>query len=343
MQSSYMCVHFHMLINNKVSYCITCLHAGSTVAKSSQMQSTSHRGSPKHTLSPWLCVSVYSLLTCVEPPPCRARAACHCLGSVMDVPFVAHTHTDRQTDRQWRGSAWPSCPPEDEFLLCLGKRMWSHSLKIQPMSLATHDLIQASPLCRAPSPSPLLLLLSLALSVSSCIFSVCLSVSLSVFFTFFICWIMWKKIVSLGVTYKAHARWRCCVPMQQIHQNQTYFRYLDSSIYLLPAQRHVIISKLLLQHDNDPKYTTSLKVSSETKIGKFCNRSNRFLLISREKGKISVEILHQWFPNSDHFLLEDFESALCDSLPSSAASTCDIIETIKPSAWFWSVENIDCM
>lgn len=76
------------------------------------------------------------------------------------------TLTDRQTDRR-RDSIRQSCPPKDEFLFCLGKRMWSHSLKIQPMSLATHDLIQASPLCRAPSPSPLLLLLSLALPVAS--------------------------------------------------------------------------------------------------------------------------------------------------------------------------------
>lgn len=50
------------------------------------------------------------------------------------------------------------------------------------MSLATHDLIQASPLCKAPSPSPLLLLLSLALSVSSCISSACLSINLPVYF-----------------------------------------------------------------------------------------------------------------------------------------------------------------
>lgn len=115
-------------------------------------------GSPKHTHTLVLCPSKCSLLTCVEPPACGARAACHCLSSVMDVPFVANTHIHTETDthtytlRQRRGSARLSCPPKDEFLLCLGKRMWSHSWKIQPMSLATHDLIQASPLCRVPLP-----------------------------------------------------------------------------------------------------------------------------------------------------------------------------------------------
>lgn len=67
------------------------------------------------------------------------------------------THSDRQT---------VACPPEDEFLLCLGKRMWSHSLKMQPMSLATHDLIQAS-LCAERPP---LLFSPHALSRSVCLF-----------------------------------------------------------------------------------------------------------------------------------------------------------------------------
>lgn len=39
-----------------------------------------------------------SLPTCVQPPVCRARAACHCLSPVMDVLFVARarTHTRAQ-------------------------------------------------------------------------------------------------------------------------------------------------------------------------------------------------------------------------------------------------------
>lgn len=54
-------------------------------------------GSPKHT-----CIHTHTCAACwrVETPACGARAACHCLSSVMDVPFVAYTHkqTDRQTD-----------------------------------------------------------------------------------------------------------------------------------------------------------------------------------------------------------------------------------------------------
>lgn len=163
-----------------------------------------------HTRTHWLCVPqcaacwhVWSLLQG------SSRAACHCLSSVMDVPFVArthtHTYTDRQTDRQWRGSARPSCPPKDEFLLCLGKRMWSHSLKIQPMSLATHDLIQASPLCRAPSPSPLLLLLSLALPAASYLLP--LPIYLSIYPSFFISYWWWKPIENDAcVNYGGYSR-----------------------------------------------------------------------------------------------------------------------------------------
>ena len=82
-----------------------------------------HTHTHMHTRTPVVRPSLCSLLTCVECPACRARAACHCLGSVMDVPFVAHTQMHRQTDRQWRAQL--ACPvhPEDEFLLCLGKRM----------------------------------------------------------------------------------------------------------------------------------------------------------------------------------------------------------------------------
>ena len=171
-------------------------------------------GSPKHTHThmharkhtPVVCPSMCSLLTCVEPPVCGARAACHCLSSVMDVPFVAHTHTHTHTHthrhtsthRQWRGSAQPSCPPKDEFLLCLGKRMWSHSLKIQPMSLATHDLIQASPLCRVPLPlfSAYFLLLSLWLPISHLFLSI---------YIFLLCW-WWKPIDNNAwVIYGSHS------------------------------------------------------------------------------------------------------------------------------------------
>lgn len=85
-----------------------------------------------------------------------------------------HRHTHIHTLRQRRGSARLSCPPKDEFLLCLGKRMWSHSLKIQPMSLATHDLIQASPLCRVPLPllSSYFLLLTLSAPISLLLLSI---------------------------------------------------------------------------------------------------------------------------------------------------------------------------
>lgn len=45
-----------------------------------------HTCPPLHTHV--VCPSMCSLLTCVQRP------ACHCLGSVMDVPFVAHADRD---------------------------------------------------------------------------------------------------------------------------------------------------------------------------------------------------------------------------------------------------------
>lgn len=136
------------------------IHTQATHAEVFPTQDPSNTHTHTEAVWPSLC----SLLTCVECPVCGARAACRCLCSIMDVPFMGHT------DRL-------SCRPGDEFLFCWGKRMWSHALKIQPMSLATHDLIQASSLCRVPSLSPLLLLLSFAISVS---LSPCLSCESSV-------------------------------------------------------------------------------------------------------------------------------------------------------------------
>ena len=176
--------------------CMVAHHLLHGSLKDTKTHTYKHTHTHTHTHTPVVCPSMCSLLTCVEPPACGARAACHCLSSVMDVPFVAHTHTS--THRQWRGSAQPSCPPKDEFLLCLGKRMWSHSLKIQPMSLATHDLIQASPLCRVPLPlfSAYFLLLSLWLPISHLFLSI---------YIFLLCW-WWKPIDNNAwVIYGGHS------------------------------------------------------------------------------------------------------------------------------------------
>lgn len=105
---------------------------------------------------------------------CVRDQGCMPLSQLSNGCPVCCTQIYRETDRQWRDSAWLSCPTKDEFLFCLGKGMWSHSLKIQPMSLATHDLIRPSPLCKVLSRSPLLLLLSLTLWL--CLYTFCRSV-----------------------------------------------------------------------------------------------------------------------------------------------------------------------
>lgn len=97
MTSCHISVYVHIKIH--------VMHAYSKKKPHSSTHNTPHAESPKHT--PWLCATVCSLLTCVEPPVCGTRAACHCLSSVMDVPFVAHRYTERPTDS---GGTQLGCP-----------------------------------------------------------------------------------------------------------------------------------------------------------------------------------------------------------------------------------------
>ena len=122
-----------------------------------------------HTHTPVVCPSMCSLLTCVEPPACGARAACHCLSSVMDVPFVAHTHTHTHTHEHSQTVAGLSSavlstqgwvPPlfREEDVISLVKN---------PTYVACHSWLNPGFSFVQSSPSPLLCLLSLALPVAS--------------------------------------------------------------------------------------------------------------------------------------------------------------------------------
>ena len=92
-------------------------------------------GSPKHTHARTQthsgCVSLHVQLADMCGASCVRGQGCMPLSQLGNGCPVCcahthtHTHTHRHTSthRQWRGSAQPSCPPKDEFLLCLGKRM----------------------------------------------------------------------------------------------------------------------------------------------------------------------------------------------------------------------------
>lgn len=123
----------------------------------------------------------------MEPPACRARAACHCLCSVIDVLFVAcaHTHTRRLTHRHRYVHA--DCKKEREreivAVLCLSVLStpgWVPPLFREedvisrfknPTYVACHSWLNPGFSFVQCFPSPPLLSLSLALFHSSFLFS----------------------------------------------------------------------------------------------------------------------------------------------------------------------------
>lgn len=137
-----------------------------------------------------------SLLTCVEPPACRARAACHCLCSVIDVLFVcecarthAHTHTLTRRLTHRHRYVHADCKKERErereivAVLCLSVLStpgWVPPLFREedvisrfknPTYVACHSWLNPGFSFVQCFPSPPLLSLSLALFHSSFLFS----------------------------------------------------------------------------------------------------------------------------------------------------------------------------
>lgn len=98
------------------------------------------------------CPCMYSLLTCVEPPACRASTACHCLSSVMDVHFSAHRERERERVAELSSSVlstqwWvPSLFREEDVI----------SLVKNPAYVACHSWLNPGFSFVQCSPSPLL-------------------------------------------------------------------------------------------------------------------------------------------------------------------------------------------